>query len=610
MGYGEGSHIPKMHALSKTQSIETTLVYFSSVYVNLVTTEEKRLLFNDPDVLVNRLNRVENIVAILNATVRQLTTKNQQQAVTIQQQENMILQQQTSIQQQYTLNQQQEQTIKLLQSSANSIKSLGTTYIRWGRKQCHNNNTELVYSGYAGGGHYNNPGSAAEYVCLPPDPNYVKTSGSDYGRMYGGEFDSNFFASNSDNEDVPCALCRTGRASSVIMIPGKNTCYNGWKVEYHGYLASGLYNHVAASAYVCVDLNPEYIIGGVDQHLGKLFYEVLTKCGSLKCPPYINNYPLTCVVNLVTTEEKRLLLNDPDVQVNRLIRVENIVAILNATVRQLTTQNQQQVVTIQHQEKIIQQLQTSIQQQQTSIQQHEQKIKQLQSSSNSIQSFGTTYIRWGRKQCPNNKTELVYSGFSGGGYYNEQGSAAEYVCLPPDPNYVKTGGKDYAHMYGGEYDSNFFASNSHAEDVPCAVCKTDRATAVIMIPGKNTCYSGWNIEYHGYLASGDHNHAAASAFVCVDINPEYINGGVDTHYADFITSATADVNPTSTEHINPTSTKHINPTTADINPTPTDVNSTTEHINPTTVDINPAPTDVNPTTEHINPTTADINPTT
>ncbi|XP_071124082.1 uncharacterized protein [Mytilus edulis] len=149
---------------------------------------------------------------------------------------------------------------------------------------------------FAGGGNYADAGSAAEYVCLPPDPNYVKTSGGDNGRMYREEFDSNFFASNSDDEDVPCALCRTDRATSVIMIPGKNTCYSGWNVKYHGHLASGYHAHHVASTYVCVDTNPEYIMGGVDQRYGKLFYEVVTKCRSLKCPPYINNYPLTCVV--------------------------------------------------------------------------------------------------------------------------------------------------------------------------------------------------------------------------------------------------------------------------------------------------------------------------
>ncbi|XP_076070769.1 uncharacterized protein LOC143042370 [Mytilus galloprovincialis] len=293
------------------------LIYFFCFSVNLVTTEEKRILLNDPDVLVNRLNRVENIVAILNATVKQLSTENQQQTLTILQQEKTIQQlqistlqqqalitrhnisnqeQQALIQQQQTINQQQEQTIKQLQSSFNSIPSFGTTYIRWGRKQCPNNNTDLIYSGFAGGSHYTDTGAAAEYVCLPPDPNYVKTSGNDAGRMYGGEFNNNFFAPNAQDEDVPCALCRTTQATSVIMIPGKNTCYNGWKIEYHGYLASGYHTHTAASAYVCVDKNPEYIMGGVNQNLGILFYEVLTKCGSLKCPPYINDYPLTCVV--------------------------------------------------------------------------------------------------------------------------------------------------------------------------------------------------------------------------------------------------------------------------------------------------------------------------
>lgn len=92
------------------------LIYFLCFKVDLVTTEEKRLLLNDPDVMNNRLNRMESVVAILNATVRQLTSENHQQILTNQQQDIIIQQQQTSIQQ-------QEQTIKVLQSSFNSIKS-------------------------------------------------------------------------------------------------------------------------------------------------------------------------------------------------------------------------------------------------------------------------------------------------------------------------------------------------------------------------------------------------------------------------------------------------------------------------------------------------------
>ncbi|CAC5406470.1 unnamed protein product [Mytilus coruscus] len=367
------------------------LVYFLCFRVNIVHTEDKRLLLNDPDVLVNRLNRVESVLAVLNSTVVQLKTENQQQALTIQQ---------------------QERTIQQLQSSLNSVQNSGATYIIWGRKQCPNNNTELVYSGYAGGGHYTEKGAAVEYVCLPPDPNYVKTSGQDKGRMYGAEFYNTFFASDGPGEDVPCALCRTNHANTAIMIPGENTCYSGWKVEYHGYLSSGYYGNDAATTYVCVDIKPEYIIGGVNQNLG----------------------------------------------------------------------------------------------------------------------LGITYIRWGRKQCPNSSTELVYSGFAGGGHYGDTGSAAEYVCLPPDPNYLKTSGGDNGRMLGAEFTSNFFASNSYAEDVPCALCRIDRATSLIMIPGKNTCNNGWKEEYHGYLASGLHSHNVASAYICVDIHPEYIMGGVGQHY--------------------------------------------------------------------------------
>ncbi|VDI47796.1 Hypothetical predicted protein [Mytilus galloprovincialis] len=491
-----------------------------NMVVNMVTLEEKRFLINDQDILIDRLNRVENIVAILNATVKQLSTENQQQGLTIQQQEKTIQQQQTSIlehqtsiQQQKTLTQQQQSLINQQQISIYQQQTSNQhqqTLIQQHEQTIKQLQGSFSSSqGYAGGGYYGVSGSASESVCLPPDPNYLKTRGTNSAQIYGGEFDNNFFSSYADGQDVPCALCRTTRATSVIMIPGKDRCYSGWKREYYGYLSSGGYQNAAASTYECIDINPEYVIGGAAQHYGKLFYDVVTVCGSLKCPPYINNYPLTCVVNLITTEDKRLLLNDPDVLINRLNRVENIVAVLNATVKQLSTENQQQALTNLNQEKIIQQQQTfikqqniSMQQQQTLFQRQEHTIKQLQDSFRDFHSF------------------------AGGGYYDEAGSAAEYVCLPPDPNYVKTSGNDDGRMYGGEFNSNFFSSNAYDEDVPCALCRTNQATSVIMIPGKNTCYNGWKIEYYGYLASGHRGHPAASAYVCVDINPEYIMGGV------------------------------------------------------------------------------------
>jgi len=187
-------------------------------------------------------------------------------------------------------------------------KGSGSTFVRWGRTSCPDNGTELVYNGYAGGSHFNKPGGAGEYLCLPRDPIWghhedaVETYSSG---VYGVEYElnqktlSNFFGTNIRyfSDDAPCAVCRTTR-SSVIMIPGRNECYGGWTREYHGYLMSDYEGHKAASEFVCLDIDPEVLTGGdhaVEKN-GKLLYFVEARCGSLPCPPYVNGRELTCVV--------------------------------------------------------------------------------------------------------------------------------------------------------------------------------------------------------------------------------------------------------------------------------------------------------------------------
>ena len=156
----------------------------------------------------------------------------------------------------------------------------------------------ILSVGYVGGGHWEHFWSAAEPVCRPPDPDFTNSSGSPYhGCMCGAEFYSNFFAPDSPYQDLPCAVCSFPQATSVIMIPGKNTCYQGWNQEYNDFLSTNHYANPAAGKYVCIDSRPEYVPGG--QRWGihsKVFYEVVAKCGTLKCPPYIEGQPLTCVV--------------------------------------------------------------------------------------------------------------------------------------------------------------------------------------------------------------------------------------------------------------------------------------------------------------------------
>lgn len=62
--------------------------------------------------------------------------------------------------------------------------------------------------------------------------------------------------------------------------------------------------------------------------------------------------------------------------------------------------------------------------------------------------------RWRKYTC-------LFTGIAGGGMYTHSGAAAEYVCLPHDPNIItngviqnKHGGISY--IYGAEYEDNFF----------------------------------------------------------------------------------------------------------------------------------------------------------
>lgn len=173
-----------------------------------------------------------------------------------------------------------------------------SSYIRWGRTECPQNAT-LVYAGYSAGGKYTDTGAAVDYLCLPTNPDWdsYEDGFQSYGRINGAEYETTFYAKlkSLHDKDVPCAMCRTSRAE-VVMVPGKNVCYEGYTVEYRGYLMSGSYSHVAASQYVCVDGDPETLSGGDANQNGKLFYHVEAECGSLKCPPYVSGRELTCVV--------------------------------------------------------------------------------------------------------------------------------------------------------------------------------------------------------------------------------------------------------------------------------------------------------------------------
>ncbi|XP_062611574.1 short-chain collagen C4-like isoform X2 [Saccostrea cucullata] len=183
-------------------------------------------------------------------------------------------------------------------SNYDTRKNGNPTYVRWGKSTCSNGST-LVYAGQVGGTKYNVKGGAANPLCLTFDVlwgNRTKTTTS--SNLHGAEYETNFWGTNFHNTDVPCAVCQVKTRTHVLMIPGRNQCLKGWTEEYHGYISSeSRFNDKSRGFYTCVDDNPEQIMGGGTRNDdGYLFYSVLAKCGSLKCPPYIDDKPITCVV--------------------------------------------------------------------------------------------------------------------------------------------------------------------------------------------------------------------------------------------------------------------------------------------------------------------------
>lgn len=155
---------------------------------------------------------------------------------------------------------------------------------------------------------------------------------------------------------------------------------------------------------------------------------------------------------------------------------------------------------------------------------------------------GSTYVRWGRKSCPSNETEQVYSGYAAGSYYTNTGAAVNYLCLSPDPTWgkysdaVDAGAKIYGAEYefwntaasnkptAGQRNNLFFGKSVVDDNVPCSVCRSSRSS-ILMIPGRNVCYSGWTLEYAGYLAAGSYDFTAATEYVCMDANPDALPSG-------------------------------------------------------------------------------------
>ena len=142
-------------------------------------------------------------------------------------------------------------------------------------------------------------------------------------------------------------------------------------------------------------------------------------------------------------------------------------------------------------------------------------------------SGGAIYTQWGKSFCPQIQgTELLYSGITGGTWYDHTGGGANYLCMPQDPEYSTTltyrdGAQGYAYIYGAEYELPIQGTHNH--NMPCAVCYVPTRPTVVMIPAKASCPPTWTREYHGYIMTAHQNHQRTT-FECVDAEQESLPG--------------------------------------------------------------------------------------
>jgi len=98
------------------------------------------------------------------------------------------------------------------------------------------------------------------------------------------------------DKPAPCAVCYVSGRSTILMVPARTQCPDGWTSEYAGYLISEMnYSTKKRSSYICWDEAPEVAVGGTSKDPA-LIYPVEVQCGSLPCSVYVSGRELTCIV--------------------------------------------------------------------------------------------------------------------------------------------------------------------------------------------------------------------------------------------------------------------------------------------------------------------------
>ena len=178
----------------------------------------------------------------------------------------------------------------------------GVVYTRWGRTTCPSGQeTELVYSGRAGGSYFSQKGGGSNYLCMPDNPQYSTyvRGVNDFSILHGVEY---WYGDATPPQyqhihrhNAPCAVCHIQQRGSLLMIPARKDCPTSWTKEYEGTLMSPHKTHYRGM-FECVDREAESVPGSAAITNGAFFINVEASCTGMACPPYDSQKELLCVV--------------------------------------------------------------------------------------------------------------------------------------------------------------------------------------------------------------------------------------------------------------------------------------------------------------------------
>ena len=86
----------------------------------------------------------------------------------------------------------------------------------------------------------------------------------------------------------------------------------------------------------------------------------------------------------------------------------------------------------------------------------------------------------------------MYAGRAAGTHSNKRGGAADYICLPPNLDYLteQNGVQGDSPLHGAEYEiytSSQPLGHLYNQNVPCVVCFVSTRVTMLMIPAKTQC---------------------------------------------------------------------------------------------------------------------------